>query len=161
MSRPDNSVRGITLVFGQQGGGLHELTRLAIATLGHVERNPGLLERVESILAEMLDGGDVAAGDVADRNAAGTHRRAINMDGTTSAQAGAAVEACSSQPKLVAQNPQERSVGGAFDGASSTIDDDFDHVCARDERLAATRSRLSLRTIRGRTRTPDRIVLTN
>jgi hypothetical protein len=61
------------------------LTGLAIAALRHVECDPRLLERVEPILTQVLDGGDVAVRDIADRDAAGTHRRAVNVDGATPA----------------------------------------------------------------------------
>src|SRR5262249_49524888 len=44
----------------------HDLSRLAVATLRHVELDPGALERMAAIAREPFDRGDVLAGDAAD-----------------------------------------------------------------------------------------------
>ena len=45
----------------QQDGRGHDLPRLAVAALGHVLGDPGLLERPAEVVGEPLDRGDLLA----------------------------------------------------------------------------------------------------
>ena len=56
----------------QEGHGLHDLAGLAVAALGHVVVDPGLLDGVQLVtLGQAVDRRDVLAGDRADRGDAG------------------------------------------------------------------------------------------
>src|ERR1700754_1853710 len=60
----------------------HDHAALAIAALRHVAGDPGLLHPVQLAVGggEALDGGDLLAGSIADRDAAGAHRYAVDVD---------------------------------------------------------------------------------
>src|SRR4051812_25788848 len=63
---------------GEQGSSAEDLSALAVATLGYVEVDPGLLKDVEfAVLGEAFDGGDVAFG-FGDGDLAGTFALAVD-----------------------------------------------------------------------------------
>src|SRR5215471_15546008 len=67
--------------FEQRRGG-HDLSRLAIAALGHVDRRPGLLHGMRAGGRESLDGHDpVARLHVSDANGAGALHLVIDVHG--------------------------------------------------------------------------------
>src|SRR5262249_24496406 len=49
------------LALGDQGGGRHDLTTLAIAALRHADLDPGLLDRMRAVSREPLDSRDALA----------------------------------------------------------------------------------------------------
>src|SRR3546814_4153433 len=62
-----------------------DLARLAVAALHHVELFPGGLHRPSRLAVDRLDGGDRAAGDVADRGDARARGDAVHMHGASTA----------------------------------------------------------------------------
>src|SRR2546423_2916770 len=69
------------LALGDQGGGRHDLTALAIATLRHADLHPGLLDRMRAVGRQPLDGCDASADRSRRRQLAGLHRLPVDMDG--------------------------------------------------------------------------------
>src|SRR5471032_67760 len=102
----DVGVAGI-FIRVQQGGGAHQLARLAVAALRHVVRDPGLLQRVRIVLRQRLDGGDLLAGDHRQRRLARADRRAVQMHGAGAAQGHAAAELGAGQADFIADDPQQ------------------------------------------------------
>jgi len=72
----DVGVRGRCIFFKQCGRG-HDLAGLTVAALGHLQRDPGGLNRLSGFALEALDGGDLSTGDRRQRHYAGTNRLAI------------------------------------------------------------------------------------
>ncbi len=105
----------------------HDLPRLAIAALRRVGFDPGLLHRVQLLLAEALDCQDRLVGGLADRRDAGSCRLAVDDDGAGAAQSDAAAEFRSDHPQFVAQRPQQRHFRLDIDGGSPPIDEKIDH----------------------------------
>src|SRR5439155_21695154 len=72
-------------MLGQERGGRHELPRLTVPALRHVQLLPGALQRVRSVGREPLDRGDVGPLNPGDRRDAGASRLAayVNGAGTT------------------------------------------------------------------------------
>src|SRR5205807_9593391 len=81
----DLLARGLR-IRGEELGGFHDLSRLAVAALRHLLRDPRLLQRMRRIGREALDGGDLGALDAAERRAARAHRFAVDMHGARPAQ---------------------------------------------------------------------------
>src|SRR5713101_1351807 len=71
-------VGGIRVFAEQQGGG-HDLARLAIAALGHVLADPGLLQRAANVGRKTLDGDDLFSLRAGDRRHTRPHRLTIEM----------------------------------------------------------------------------------
>jgi hypothetical protein len=72
--------------------------------------------------AETLDGGDLLAGDVADRRLAGSHRFAVDMNRARAAKAGAATEFRARHLQLFADDPEQRRIVRRFDGHVMSVD---------------------------------------
>src|SRR3546814_4243869 len=79
-------------VLAEQRDGRHDLARLAVAALHHVELFPGGLHRPSRLAVDRLDGGDRAAGDVADRGDARARGDAVHMHGASTAHRHATAE---------------------------------------------------------------------
>src|SRR5262245_22858433 len=83
----DVAHRGVDLGVGglrrgpQQRVGRHQHAGLAIAALRHVDLDPGLLQRMGSVLRKAFDGLDLAGAYGAERRLAGPHRRAVDVHG--------------------------------------------------------------------------------
>jgi len=60
--RIDISVGGIRFL-GEQGDGGHDLPGLAVAALGNIFFDPGLLDGVAAVGGKAFDGGDFLSGD--------------------------------------------------------------------------------------------------
>src|SRR5690606_8711030 len=98
-------------VASEQRSGVHQLPGLAIAALHHVLVHPGLLQRpADRALAQGFDRRHLLVADRADWQRARTGRDAIDMDGTSPAQADAATELGPDHAQLVPQRPQQRHV---------------------------------------------------
>src|SRR3989344_7751219 len=61
-------------IFCEQRGSGHDLARLAVTALRHVQRDPCLLRRMVTPRREPFDSGDFLAGDGGDRRNTGAHR---------------------------------------------------------------------------------------
>src|SRR5256885_9863328 len=119
--RVDVSV-GRTCSVGQQGGRGHDLARLAVAALGHVFGDPCALYAVRRSRRQAFDGGDALGADGGDRRHARARCDAVQVDGAGAALCDAASELRASQAERVAQDPQERCVGGEVDAVALTVD---------------------------------------
>ena len=64
----------------------HDEAGLAVAALGHLLLDPGLLHGVQRALPQPFDGDHRLAGDVGRRHRAGAHRHAVDMDGAGAAR---------------------------------------------------------------------------
>src|SRR6266581_4616715 len=96
----------------EQGGRRHDLSRLAIAALRHIERRPGLLHWMQAVDREALDGDDAVGGlDAADRDGAGAPQLAVDVHRARAALRDAAAVLGSRQARLLADGPQQRRVG--------------------------------------------------
>src|SRR5439155_10293447 len=86
----------------------HDHAALAIAALRHIVGDPGLLHLVQCAIAgEAFDGGDLLAGGFADRNAAGAHRHAVDMDGAGPALCNAATVFGAGQSNVFPDCPEQ------------------------------------------------------
>src|ERR1700730_7882536 len=109
-------------VLGEQGGRLHDLAGLAVAALRNLLGDPRLLQRMVALGAEAFDGGDLLAGDVAERSLAGSHGLAVDVNRTGAAQAGAAAEFRAGHLQLFADGPEQRRIGSRLDGHIPSVD---------------------------------------
>src|SRR5580692_2278019 len=106
----DILVRGLRLLV-QQGGGRHNLSRLAVATLHDIERQPRFLHLLTGRgIANGLDGGDLSSANRGKRCNAGADGRAVEVDGATPTQSQAAPELRPFHVQKVAQHPQQRGI---------------------------------------------------
>src|SRR5262245_29919785 len=93
----------------EQCRGSHDLSRLAIAALGHVNRCPSLLHWMRARGREALDGDDpVARFHVSDANGAGALHLIIDVYGAGAALSDAAAIFRAGKANLLADHPQER-----------------------------------------------------
>src|SRR3546814_602770 len=115
-------------VLAEQRDGRHDLARLAVAALHHVELFPGGLHRPSRLAVDRLDGGDRAAGDVADRGDARARGDAVHMHGASTAHRHATAEFGAGQPELVADDPEQRRVLGNVEITFLAIDLKLHHV---------------------------------
>jgi hypothetical protein len=97
-------------VFAEQCSSAHELTRLAIATLGNLVFDPSFLQRVGTSSAQAFDGADFLASSSADLGLARTDSFAVDMHGTCAAQASTATKFGSGHAEFIAENPQQRGI---------------------------------------------------
>jgi hypothetical protein len=100
----DLLVTGAGITF-QQGGSAHDLPGLAIPTLGYVYLQPGFLDRMVPMLRESLDGGDGFVADCGYRQLAGSHRYAIQVNGTGTTHGHTAAVLGTHEIKVVTQYP--------------------------------------------------------
>src|SRR5437016_9886457 len=96
---------------GEQRRRRHDLPALAIAALGHVFLNPGLLDGVRAIGGEPLDRSYLLARDAGDRRHAGPNRLPVDVHGACPAQRHPASEFGARHPERVPQNPEQRHGG--------------------------------------------------
>ena len=101
------------VVVGQQRHRRHNLARLAIPALGNLMIEPGTLDLLrQRLLADGLNGGDLAARDIAHRHDTGTDRLAIHMDRTGATLGNPAAELGTRQFENVPQHPEQWHVTG-------------------------------------------------
>src|SRR5262245_14577146 len=93
------------LVLRKQRRRGHDLSRLAIAALRNLLRDPGLLDRMIAIPGETFDSDDRLARSLRYLGAARTHRLAVQMNRACAAERGAATELGPGEPECVAQHP--------------------------------------------------------
>src|SRR5262245_26184294 len=107
----DVLVGRLWILLEQRGRG-HDLTRLAVATLGHVERGPGFLNRMRGRRGQAFDGDDpVRRRQAADGNGARTRYITVDVHGTGAALCNTAAVFRTGQRELLANDPQERGIG--------------------------------------------------
>src|SRR6202166_4306633 len=106
----DVLVGRLRLALGQAGP-RHDHAPLTIAALRHVVGDPGLLHLVQGALGrEPLDGGDLFAGGLADRDAAGARRDAVDMDRAGPALCNAAAVFGAGQADIFPDCPKQRRI---------------------------------------------------
>src|SRR5690606_1606986 len=96
--------RGGRIAF-QKGGGRHDLSRLAIAALGHVHLQPGLLHGMVPMLGKSLDGGYPGLPYARDREDAGPGGPAVQVDGAGTALGDPATVFGPHQVQVVPEDP--------------------------------------------------------
>ena len=100
-------MRWLRVLF-EKGHRLHDLPRLAVSALRHVDLTPGLLDRVVASRVKALDRDDLAIRDIRDRRDAGTNRIVVDHDRAGTAERLATTEFRSGQADLIAEKPQQR-----------------------------------------------------
>src|SRR6185369_15107860 len=94
---------------GEERGGAHDLARLAVAALRHVQVAPGGLHLLaDRVRGHRLDGRDLLAGGRGERRAARAHGLAVEVDRAGAAQLLAAAELRAGHAEVVAQDPEQR-----------------------------------------------------
>src|ERR1700722_2450162 len=114
-------------VVRKEGDSRHDLPRLAIAALWRVGLDPGLLDRVQLLLAEAFDGQDPLVGGVAARRDAGSRRLAVDDYGAGAAQSRATAEFCPDHPQFVPQRPQQRHLRLDVEDDLPPVHKEIDH----------------------------------
>src|SRR5262249_7351714 len=112
----------------EQGRRSHDLSRLAIAALGHVDRRPGLLHRMRAGGGEPLDGDDsVARLHVCDADGAGALHLVIDVHGAGAALGDPAAVFRAGEADLFADDPQERGICLHLHVADTAVDVELCH----------------------------------
>src|SRR5205823_3339929 len=106
----------------------HDLPRLAVAALRHVERRPRLLHGVRGVGGEAFDGDDPVGGVyVRHADRAGALHLIVDVQGAGAALRDAAAVLRAGEADLLADDPQKRGVGLDLDVADSAIDVELSH----------------------------------
>jgi hypothetical protein len=92
----------------QKGDRRHDLARLAVAALGHIEFCPGRLNDFRDLSGYALDGYDTAIDNFGDSRLAGPYRLTIDENGACSAKSLAAAVLGTGQTEIVPQDPKQR-----------------------------------------------------
>lgn len=127
--------------------GGHDLPGLAVAALGDVEVEPGLLHRVELApdgVRETLDGGDlVVLREILDGHGAGRERLAVEVARTGPADADPAAVLGTGDAEDVPEDPEEPDVALDVGGDGLAVQDEgvLRHGCSRSQ---SARSRPSV-----------------
>jgi hypothetical protein len=127
----------------QQRSRGHDLARLAVAALHHIEIEPRPLQR--STLRRRtypLDGGDGALADAADRRNAGSTRYAVDNHRAGAAQCNPAAELGTGHTKNVTQDPEQWGIALDLDLVRRPVDSDSEghHYLERDLRFGRERN---------------------
>src|SRR5690606_35024640 len=110
-------------VLREQGRGGHDLSRLAVAALGHVELAPGRLHGLpDSVGVHAFDRGDLLAGHGSQGRDARADRNPLGLHGTGAAQRHAAAVFGAGQVRDIAQRPQQRHFIGRIQGSIVAVD---------------------------------------
>ena len=99
----------------------HDLPRLTIAALRHVELDPGELHGMRPVRRQALDGGDRLAGCGRDRNAARANRTIVDVQGAGPALRNATAELGAGEPEMIADHPEQRRFRRHVDGMPDSI----------------------------------------
>src|ERR1700682_23910 len=111
----------------QQGGGLHDLSRLAVAALRNLQFDPGDLQRMAALRIEPLDRRHLGAGHRSYRGDTGTSGATVHMHGAGAAQPNPTTKFCSREADLIADRPQQRRVIGRSNGNGAAIEIELGH----------------------------------
>src|SRR5712675_831817 len=113
---------------GEQRACRHDLARLAVPALRHIQRLPSRLDFLaRGRGSDGLDGGDPLAGRRGHRGDAGPYRLAVDVNRARAAKARAAAEFRAGHVQHVAQRPQQRRVVGDIEVAGLSVDVERDH----------------------------------
>src|SRR5579871_3742413 len=105
--------RDVDLIVGrcrcarEQCRGRHDLTRLAIAALRHVFFDPRFLHGMRAIGRQSFDRRHAFAGRIGDRDAAGFHRSAVDVNRARAAFSETAAEFRAGETNRIAQHPEQ------------------------------------------------------
>src|SRR5579864_119239 len=111
----------------EQRGSLHDLPRLAIAALRHLEFEPGSLQWVFSLWIQSLDCRHLGSSNRAHRSDAGASGAPLDMHGAGAAHTDAASEFGSRQTKFVTNHPEQGCVVWAMHRDISAIENKCSH----------------------------------
>src|SRR5215831_987112 len=112
----------------EQCRGSHDLSRLAIAALRHVDGRPGLLYWMRPVGRESLDGDDpIGCFDVPDADGAGALHFVVDVHGAGAALGDAAAIFRAGEADLLADDPQEGRVGLYLHVTYTSIDVELCH----------------------------------
>src|SRR5215831_16558442 len=101
----------------------HDLSRLAVAALRHIDRGPGLLHGMRAVARQAFDGDDLVGGlDRADRYGAGAHDVPVQVHRAGAALRDPAAVLGSSETDLLPDHPQQRRAGLHLHVASPAVD---------------------------------------
>jgi hypothetical protein len=103
----DDLIAGRFGVFSQQFRRLHDLTGLAISTLGHLFGDPRLLQWVIGSGRQTFNRSHLFAGNVGKRRLARPDSLAVNMDRASAAKANAATIFCSRKLEMIPDGPKQ------------------------------------------------------
>src|SRR5882762_10165522 len=107
----------------QEGRRGHDLARLAVAALRHVELRPGLLHGMGAGGRQAFDGDDpIRRLHAADGDHAGTHQLAVDVDGAGTALRDATTILGARQADLLADDPEQRRSGLHLHVTDAAID---------------------------------------
>src|SRR6266852_4729558 len=124
----DLALGGVALLGGEEGCGLHHHAVDAVAALGGLLLDEGLLDRVRLLGgAQPLEGDDLGRADLADRDAAGARRLAVHQHGARSALRQPASELGPVQLQVVAEHVEQRGVGFDVQAVGFAVDRERDH----------------------------------
>lgn len=98
-------------VFGEQRRGRHNLARLAITALRHVQVDPCFLQRVRAIGRESFNRGDLLAGNTGEGRLAGAYGFPSDLHRAGPALTDAASVFGSMEVERIPKGPQKRSIG--------------------------------------------------
>src|SRR6266850_1591025 len=113
---------------GEQRACRHDLARLAVAALRHVQRSPGRLDPLARRRgADGFDGGDLLGDGRRHRRDAGAGLLPVDLDRARAAKARAAAEFRAGHVQHVAQRPQQWHVVGDIEVAGLSVDVERDH----------------------------------
>src|SRR6267378_709773 len=114
----------------QQRGRRHDLSRLAVAALRHIERGPCLLHGMRAGGRKPLDGDDLVGGlQGTDGNGAGTPHFAVDMHRAGAALRDAAAVFGAGEAHLLADHPEQGGVGLRLHVTDPAIDIELGHRC--------------------------------
>src|SRR5262249_26130116 len=106
----------------------HDLARLAIAALGHVERRPRLLHGMRARRRQTLDGDDPVGGaHVSHPDGAGALHLVVDVHRAGAALRDAAAVFRAGEADLLADHPQERGIGLHLHVTDTAIDVELSH----------------------------------
>src|SRR6185312_5815648 len=111
-------------VGGEERRGRHDLSRLTVAALRDVLLHPSLLQAAAMLVGQPFDGGHRTAGGGGDRRLARADRPAVQMHGAGAALSHAATELGARQADRIAEDPEERGIGGDSYGLRPPIEED-------------------------------------
>src|SRR6185295_1542131 len=126
--RVDIGVGRLRLLLQQRDGG-HDLARLAVAALRHIDRRPGFLHRMRGVGREALDGDDLVGRlHGAERDRAGALHFAVDVHRAGAALRDAAAVFGAGEACLLADDPEQRRVRLGLHIAHFAVDVEFGHV---------------------------------
>ena len=115
------------LVLGEQRDRRHDLARLAIAALRHLDGDPRPLHRVTVVGRQALDRRHFLSDRRGDRRRARAHGRAVEVDRACAAQRHPAAVFRAGKTDVIAQYPKQRRIGRGVDGVRLAVHKELGH----------------------------------